>query len=66
MSDNVIEFESSLLYKASEIVCLKCLHRWIAVRPEGVLLKKLECPNCGERGFAIETGEEMPEELQDG
>ena len=41
----------------SEVVCLKCLKRWIAVRPEETLLKDLECPQCGEIGFAIETGE---------
>ena len=41
----------------SEVVCLKCLKRWIAVRPEGTFLKDLECPQCGEIGFAIETGE---------
>lgn len=37
----------------SEVVCLKCLKRWIAVRPEETLLKDLECPQCGEIGFAI-------------
>ncbi len=57
--NNVIELESSLSYKASEVVCLKCLHRWLAVRPEDALLKNLECPNCGKQGFTIETGEEL-------
>jgi ribosomal protein S27E len=42
----------------SEVVCLKCLSRWIAARPEGTLLKNLECSNCGQ-GFVIETGEVM-------
>jgi Zn finger protein HypA/HybF involved in hydrogenase expression len=41
----------------SEVVCLKCLKRWMAVRSEETLLKDLECPKCGEIGFAIETGE---------
>jgi len=45
----------------SEVVCLKCLKRWIAVRPEETLLKDLECPQCGEIGFAIETGEMLKE-----
>jgi hypothetical protein len=44
-------------HKVSEVVCLKCLNRWIAVRPEFVLLKNLEC-KCGETGYVIETGEE--------
>ena len=45
--------------KLSEVVCLKCLQRWIAVRPESTKLKELECPNCGKQGFAIETGEDL-------
>ena len=45
----------------SEVVCLKCLKRWIAVRPEGTFLKDLECPQCGNVGFAINTGEIIKE-----
>ena len=45
----------------SEVVCLKCLKRWIAVRPEETLLIDLECPQCSEIGFAIETGERLKE-----
>ena len=40
----------------SEVMCVKCLSRWIAVRPTGTMLKELECTNCG-RGYVIETGE---------
>lgn len=40
-----------------ETICLKCLYRWIDVRPEGCLLKKCECPRCEEIGFVIGTGE---------
>lgn len=57
----IISIEENLPHKVSEVVCLKCLHRWIAVRPVGTKLKQLECPECG--GFyAIETGEEINEE----
>lgn len=42
-----------------ETVCLQCLYRWIAVYPEGTLLKALECPNCHEQGYVIATGEDL-------
>lgn len=58
----IINFEDVLLenepHVVSEVVCLKCLRRWIAVRPEKTLLKNLECPSCGP-GFIIETGENI-------
>ena len=54
----VIEFEQNLSHKVSEVICLKCLNRWIAARPEDTLLKQLECSLCG-KGFVIETGEEI-------
>lgn len=40
----------------SEVICVKCGKRWIAVRPESTLLKHLECDKCG-KGFVINTGE---------
>jgi len=46
-------------HKVSEVVCLNCKHRWIAVRHVKTLLKELQCPHRGCRGFAIETGEIM-------
>ena len=54
----IFNIEKNLSHKVSEVICVKCGHRWIAVRPENVLLKELECPECG-RGFVIETGEEI-------
>lgn len=56
--DNIIPIEANLPHKVSEVICVKCGKRWIAVRPEKTLLKSLECENCGP-GFVIETGEEM-------
>lgn len=44
-------------HKVSEVICLKCLYRWIAVRPSETLLKTLECPYCRKSGYVIETGE---------
>lgn len=45
-------------HKVSEVICVKCGNRWIAVRPKETKLKQLECKEC-EGGFVIETGEEL-------
>ena len=49
--------EESLPHKTSEVVCLGCLKRWIAVRPMATLLKDLECIGSHKQGYVIETGE---------
>ena len=49
--------EENLPHKVSEVVCINCKHRWIAVRPCVCKLKELECPKCHEQGYVIETGE---------
>ena len=49
--------EENLPHKTSEVVCLGCLKRWIAVRPCVCKLKDLQCPQCGKQGYVIETGE---------
>ena len=48
--------EETQPHKVTEVICVKCLRRWICVRPVGVLLSQLECQNCGS-GYVIETGE---------
>lgn len=50
------EWEADVPHAVSEVICVKCHRRWIAVRPELTLLKDIECPTCG-AGFVIETGE---------
>lgn len=45
-------------HEVSEVICLKCLHRWIAVYPEETQLKHLEC-KCGEVGYVIKTGQTL-------
>lgn len=45
-------------YEVSEVICVKCYKRWIAVRPRETLLKELECPNCG-AGYVINTGQPL-------
>ena len=54
--------EYKMPHDLSEVICVKCCHRWIAVRPSGTLLKHLECPNCHFQGAVIETGQELIEE----
>ena len=56
---NVVDIARNEPHKVSEVICVKCGKRWIAVRPETTLLKNLECPQCGNEGFVIETGEEI-------
>ena len=53
----VINIEENLPHRVSEVICINCKHRWIAVRLEKTLLKNLECPECQTKGFVIETGE---------
>ena len=55
--ENIVDIYSNTPHVVSEVVCLKCYKRWLAVRPEKTWLKDLECPQCGEIGFAIETGQ---------
>ena len=59
--DNIHYIEEKQPHKVSEVICVKCGKRWIAVRSETTMLKELECSNCG-RGYVIETGEELDKE----
>ena len=54
----IVDINEKKPHKMSEVICVQCGHRWIAIRPDKTLLKKLECKNCGQ-GFVIETGEEI-------
>lgn len=51
----IIEFP--IVHKTSEVICVHCRKRWIFVRPVGTLLKDLECPECTNQGYVVETGE---------
>lgn len=53
----IINIEEHIPHKVSEVICLNCLKRWVSVRPEETRLNQLECPNCKNTGFTIETGE---------
>jgi hypothetical protein len=54
----VTDLEDEKPHVVSEVICVKCLYRWISVRQLKTLLKHLECPNCGQ-GYVIETGENV-------
>ena len=49
--------EENMPHKVSEVLCVNCKYRWIAVRPCECKLKDIECPCCYQQGYVIETGE---------
>ena len=49
------QIEEKLPHEVAELICLKCLKRWIGVYPLEVSLKDIEC-KCGARGLVIKTG----------
>ena len=57
---DLIDFDENIPHTVSEVICVKCGFRWISVRPSMVLLKEIECRNCG-AGYVIETGQELGE-----
>jgi len=56
-----IELNDRRPHAVSELICVKCLYRFISVRPVTIPLKKLECPMCKCTGYLINTGEIMKE-----
>ena len=52
----IIDINDNIPHKVTEVICIKCYKRWIAVRSVNTKLKDLECPTCG-KGYVIETGE---------
>ena len=55
---SLTETEDARPHAVSEVICVKCCRRWIAVRPEDLLLREIVCPDCGP-GFVIETGQDL-------
>jgi len=53
----IINIEEYQLHKVSEVICINCKHRWLAVRPASTWLKDLQCPECKQQGYVIETGQ---------
>ena len=64
MSNEELEIiypEENMPHEVCEVVCLKCLRRWIVAYPTQTLLKDLLC-QCGCRGFVIKTGQTINDE----
>lgn len=53
----VLDINANKPHRYSEVICVGCGKRWIAVRPATELLKDIVCENCG-AGKVIETGEQ--------
>jgi DNA-directed RNA polymerase subunit RPC12/RpoP len=56
---NIVKLDEMRPHFVSEVICLKCLKRWIAIFPQITLLKELQCPQCNEQGFVIKTGQDI-------
>lgn len=52
--------EENTEHEVAELICLKCLNRWIGVYPSELPLKDIEC-KCGEVGYVIKTGQTLPD-----
>lgn len=61
LDPKIVNINEHLPHKVSEVICINCKYRWIAVRPIDTLLKDLECPQCMHQGYVIETGEVINE-----
>lgn len=57
----VVNIESNMEHEVAELICLKCLDRWIGVYPSKTPLKQLEC-KCGAIGCVIKTGQTLESE----
>ncbi len=53
---DIIDINMNKEHEVAELICLKCLNRWIGVYPTSVPLKDAEC-ECGAKGFIIKTGQ---------
>lgn len=52
------DIEKNLPHEVAELMCLKCMSRWIGAYPQSVLLKNMEC-TCGAVGYVIKTGQTL-------
>lgn len=55
--------ECNTPYKVEELMCLLCGYRWIDARPTEILLKDIECPECGSTGHVFCTGQDLDPRL---
>ncbi len=53
---DVIYIENYIAHHPFEAMCMNCHSRWIAVVPDEIILKTVECEECGP-GYVIDTGQ---------
>lgn len=53
----IIDIERDLPHVTREVICVKCLARFVSVAPETLLLRDMECGECGEPGYCVDTGQ---------
>ena len=61
---DIVDYEKNMPHEVAELICLKCLHRWIGVYSQSVLLKEIEC-KCGQIGYVIKTGQTLENNYTD-
>lgn len=61
----IVDISAHEEHEVAELICLKCLSRWIGVYPTANLLKDMEC-TCGAVGYIIKTGQSLREEENEG
>ena len=55
----IISLDEHIPHIAGPVVCTRCLHNWVAVRPVDTVL--MECPACGaSRGANLDTMLDKP------
>jgi Zn finger protein HypA/HybF involved in hydrogenase expression len=54
---DIKNIEKNMPHRMSELICVNCKYRYIAIRPTHTRLKELICPKCGLTEQIIETGE---------
>ena len=59
----VLDIAENLPHEVAELICLKCLKRWIGVYPERSWLNTFEC-TCGCMGAVIKPGQTLPEAVR--
>ena len=55
--DKIVDINEYKPHRVSEVICINCKYRWIAVRLSTSKLRNLECAGCHKQGYVIETGE---------
>lgn len=54
---DIIRIEKNMPHVSREIICVKCLARFVSVAPAALLLRNMECGGCGEVGYCVDTGQ---------